>query len=501
MAVGKNILANITGRIWTMISIYIFVPLYISLLGVESYGVISFYTLLLTLLTFADAGLTATLNREFAKGDTNDIAYRQNLLRTFEYIYIAIGVFIVGLIFISAPFIVEKFIKSDSIPYSNLVKYVRIMGVVIAFYLFSSLYNGGLMGLQKQVLRNALQIFYGILRSGLVLIPLFWIRDLGFYFYWQLFSVIIYFFVLRHFVNNIVSVPKPVIPSFSYFSKIWKYALGMMAMAIIYAVNTQIDKLSISKLLSLTDFSHYSLAAMVGQGVLVLAMPIGMAFFPELTRLVALKDVDRSKQFYHKFSYIIAAITSSLTIIILLYANDYILIWTGNVTIAQSIVPTTILLTLGAMFMSVQLCPYYLALANAHTRTNVALGIFSILVIIPSLQFLIPKYGLLGAAIPWLIINFIATVLLGYIVMSKFMKGEFLRWFILDSILPILVSFSIGVLLSFLLKYCPEGIYYSVIYGLMIVFITVLANGYIFSRIYPEILHTPIVTQFLKKKK
>lgn len=499
MALGKNIVANIIGRIWSIISIYVFVPIYIQLLGVESYGVITFYTVMLTILSFADAGLTATLNREFARVKTDDPAYKQNLLRTFEYIYLLICIFLISAVFFGAHTIVDNFIKSDTILFDDLVRHVRIMGIIVSLSLVSSLYNGGLMGLQKQVLSNALMVIYSVLRSGLVVIPLIWIQDLNVYFYWQIASSVLYFIFLRYYLCRAIHIKNiPTQANLLYLKNIWKYAVGMVMMAVIYATNTQVDKLLVGNLLSLKYFSYYSLAAMVGQGVLVLATPIGVAFFPELTRLISIKDYDKSKQFYHKIAYLIAAVTSSLSVIFVFYAYDYIKIWTGDAVIAEAIAPATILLTMGAMFMSIQLCPYYLALSNGHTHTNVIMGIMTIILIVPSLQFLIPKFGLLGAAIPWFVINFTVTTLLAYIVMKKFMTGEFKRWLLWDSLLPILISFGVGGPLYLFSKLLPSGIY-NVIYGLIIVVSISGVNAYVLTRRYPEILTHPIVVRYIKK--
>lgn len=86
--VAKNIVANYLGKLWGFVSIFIFVRLYIDLLGVESYAIINFYTVILGLLVFADAGLTATLTRELAR-DIN-VEKKANLVYTFERIYLSI---------------------------------------------------------------------------------------------------------------------------------------------------------------------------------------------------------------------------------------------------------------------------------------------------------------------------------------------------------------------------------------------------------------------------
>lgn len=498
MAVQKNILANIIGRIWNIISIYLFIPLYIRFLGVESYGVISFYTLLLTLMAFADVGLSATLNREFAKVQ-DDPFYKQNLLRTFEYVYLGISIFIICLIFFTAPFIVKNFVKAETIPFTDLVRHIRIMGVIIAFYLTSTLYNGGLIGLQKQVLSNVLMIIYGVVRSGLVIIPLIWVRSLDFYFLWQLGAVIIYLITLRYYDTRLVFYSSPVKADYSYFKNLWKYALGMMLMAIIYSANTQIDKLFISNLLSLKSFTYYSLAGMIGQSVLLIATPIGIAIFPELTRLITLGNVDNAKKFFHKFSFLIASITSSIATVLIFYRYDYTLLWTKDSIISSAISYPTVLIVLGAMFMAIQLCPYYLALANGHTRTNVIMGITSIICVIPALYLLIPKYGLSGAALPWLVTNFINTILLGYIVIKKFLKGEFYKWCLYDSILPVFISFIIGIPLYFFMSFLPKGIF-TIIYGLVIITVICIVNGFIFIKRYPDVLNHPFISRLKKIK-
>ena len=89
----KNIIANYIGKIWGIISVFLFVPFYIKLLGIESYAVINFYTVVLTIMYFADGGLSATLNREIAR--TTDKKYIGNMLFTIEKVYLAICLFII----------------------------------------------------------------------------------------------------------------------------------------------------------------------------------------------------------------------------------------------------------------------------------------------------------------------------------------------------------------------------------------------------------------------
>ena len=63
----RNVTANLIGRIWSVVSVYVFIPAYLAFLGPEAFGLVGFYTTLVSVVAFADLGLTATLNREMAR--------------------------------------------------------------------------------------------------------------------------------------------------------------------------------------------------------------------------------------------------------------------------------------------------------------------------------------------------------------------------------------------------------------------------------------------------
>ena len=486
-SIHKNILANIIGKIWNIISVFIFVPIYLDFLGVESYGVISFYTVILTVLAFADAGLSATLNREFAREDGKDLGYNQNLLRTFEYLFFSISCLVAIGIFVLAPFIVSNFLKSNDIPFDELVFYVRIMGVIIVFQMGTSLYQGGLIGLQKQVLSNTLVVLYGIFRSVLVLIPLYFYRNLSLYFYWQLISILIFFFTTRYCVFKLIKVPNIQIKaSIFYLKRIWKYALGMVLMSVIYSVNTQLDKLSISNLMSLKDFSYYSIASMLGQSVLMIATPLGIAFYPEITRLVSLKKYIEVSNKFHLMSFFIATITSILSVVVILFSYDLVLLWTGDEIIASSISYPVLLLTLGNLFLSIQISPYYLALSHGHTQTNIIFGVLGILIVLPLLHFLIPSYGMIGAAFTWFVIRLAFTFFIGYVLISKYLKNEFFKWIFYDSFLPLFTTLFTALPIYYLVSDLEKG-WYVILYSFIIALTALIANVLVAKFINPSI--------------
>lgn len=423
----KNTIANVATKIWTILSLYLFVPIWIHFLGVEGYGVIAFYTILMTIMHFADAGLTATLTREFARGDIDD-QYRRDLLRTIEFIYIGIASILFLAVFALSGFFVEHFLKSNVFSYEELRLCVQIMGLTMAVQFIYSLYSGGLFGLQKQVLANTINIGYSISRSAIVVIPLLISPTIFSFFVWQLISIIISLVIIRYYlIQEITSQGTHFSFHFDYLQSIWKFAFGMMLMAIISALNTQLDKLVTGNVLSLQDMGYYSLASTVGIAVISITQPLGIAFYPELTRLLSC-DKKKMEQLLLLFTYVVSAISVAIGMTLFLYIDEFSYIWTHNQDIVQAVRIPARLLIIGNVLQSLQLSPYYLALANGHTKTNVKLGLIMLVFMIPAVYLITNKWGVNGTAIPYVIINICATIYLAFSIIGRFMDGKLYLW-------------------------------------------------------------------------
>src|SRR4051812_10464997 len=89
---GRNILANIFSNVWVTALLLLLTPLYISLLGVESYGLIGFYLSCIAILGILDMGISATAVREIAWLAARPEGKPQIpvLLRTLEVVYWAL---------------------------------------------------------------------------------------------------------------------------------------------------------------------------------------------------------------------------------------------------------------------------------------------------------------------------------------------------------------------------------------------------------------------------
>ncbi|HEX9021655.1 MAG TPA: oligosaccharide flippase family protein, partial [Nitrospirota bacterium] len=242
--VKRNIIANFVGQGWSALIGILFVPLFIKFLGIEAYGLIGFFAMLQAGFQILDLGLRQTMNREMARysvqpekaGEARDLA------RTLETVYWAIGIVISIAVVTAAPLIAGHWIKPGSIPVKTIQHAVMIMGVLVAIQWPLSLYEGGLMGLQKQMLNNGLKIGMTTF-STLGAIFILWkvSPTLMAFFTWQIIMSGIHLALLAVFLwRSLPSTDRS--PSFTprLLRNIWRFAAGMTGIAISAIILTQL---------------------------------------------------------------------------------------------------------------------------------------------------------------------------------------------------------------------------------------------------------------------
>lgn len=496
--INKNIIANYVGKLWGFISIFIFVRFYLEILGIESYAIINFYTVILGLLAFADAGLTATLNRELAR-DIDDIT-KSNLVYTFERIYIVICLAIIISICFFSNNLASNFLKSSHYSESDVAYYLCLMGGAIALQLYATLFEGGLLGLQQQVLTNKIKIIWSLFRSGLVLVPIYFIPQLELYFWWQIVcnAFLLYFFRKKLYLLLINSAP---IFSKELLESISKYALGMMGIALISGINIQIDKIVTSKYLSMELFGHYSIASLLAQLPVMIVTPIIIAIFPILAWYVSQGDQISVIKNFHKYSFMIAVIVAPIVFCIGLYSIPLVTLWTGKAEIAHSVDYVVKILIAGGFFLCLQLTPFYLALANGFTKINLYTGVFGIIVIIPLMIYSINHYGMIGASIPWMIINFVGFLVIGLYSVNKFLKGQVNFWLTWDIFIPVMITLIVGLTTELIFKNFHVE-YLFILKSFIIGILSVLFNILIQNIRNPEysMINMKLFYEFIKGK-
>ncbi len=442
--VRHNIIANFSGKAWSALMNLAFVPLYLKFMGIEAYGLVGVFISLTVLLSVLDLGLSTTLNRELARlSATSDNAKEmRDTVRTFETLYWIIGIILGGGVAALSPLIARYWLNSQGLSVSVVTQAVMLMGLLIAFQWPTSLYSGGLMGLQRQVLLNVVIATMATLKGvGAVLVLALFQPTIQAFFTWQILTTAALTFLLAICLWQAL----PAKHETGVFRKKlllsnWRFAAGMMGIGIMVAILTQLDKVILSRQLTLEMFGYYSIASLVGVGLNFLVNPIFSALFPRFTQLVAEGKQEDLAELYHRGCQFASVVILPFSIIIILFSPELLSLWLRNSVMVENIYMLVSLLAIGTTLNSIVALPYTLQLAHGWTKPTFYMNLFSLMLLAPMMTIMVHFWGGIGAPIAWIILNSGYVLIYVPFMHTRLLKTEMMRWYWVDVGLPLLAS-------------------------------------------------------------
>lgn len=470
-SLSKNIVANYVGQGWSALMGLLFIPLYIKFLGAEAYGVIGLYSVIYGVFNVLDFGFTATMNRELALYSVRVEKAREmrDFVRSLEVIYWVVGIFIGISIIGLAPFIADHWVNAQKISSDVIQRAIIMMGLLAFLQWPLSLYQGGLLGLQKQVLVNSLSATMNTIRSGGSVLILWLVSpSLIVFFYWQLVVAAIQVLITIAFLwKNLPKGDSIPVFRFDVIKRIWRFATGIGVASIMTLLRYQVDKIIVSKLVSLEMFGYYVIASSVGNALSSFGGPIFTATFPRLAVLIGGGDLERIKNFYHRSCQLVAAIAIPSALVVSLFSFELISLWTWNLETAKIVAPVLSVIAIGTMLNSLAGMPYDLQVAYGWTKLTVYKSLISFVILAPAIFFFTKTFGLVGAGFSWVLVNSGYILIEVPIMHRRLLKGEMRRWYVEDVGIPLLWTLLAVVLLRVIIP--QMGLSLSLIPVLMIV--------------------------------
>jgi len=460
--VKKNVIANYLGQGWSALMGLAFIPLYIKYLGVESYGLIGIFALLQGWLTLLDMGMTPALSREMARftGGAHESQSIRDLLRSIEIMGFGIAVVIALGIWAASGWLASDWLRAEKLPVGVVAQAFTIMGVVTAMRFIENIYRSSIVGLQRQVLLNIVLSVMATLRGLGAVGILIWVSPtIEAFFIWQgilsIITVGLFAAVLYHTL--------PVAENAARFSLtalkgIRQFAVGMMTITFLALLLTQVDKILLSRLLTLEAFGYYALAGTVANALYMLPGPVAAAFYPHFTELVEREDVAAMIAAYHKGAQLVTVLMGTAAIVLIVFGDAVMLLWTANPTLARQVVPLVAVLSLGTLLNGLMWIPYHTQLAYGWTSLTVKVAIFAVAVIVPAILWATPKYGAIGAAWVWVGLNAGYVMIDIYFMHRRLLPTEKWRWYRQDVAVPLIAGAVVAVLLRWATPVLPGAL-------------------------------------------
>jgi O-antigen/teichoic acid export membrane protein len=449
-ALKLNLFANFVGNGWAAAVQLICIPLYIKFMGVEAYGLIGFYVLVQSMVQILDLGLSPTINREMARYSVQpeNASEAHDLVRTLETGYWLIGVVIGAAILAASAWIATHWIKSNQIPTRDITRAVMLMGILSVFQWPISFYQGGLMGLGRQVLYNSVAISFSTISNvGAVLILWLASPTVSAFFLWltatNALKVACLAICLR---KTMPRAQRP--PRFDLvrIQNIGGFAAGMSGVAVCSLILSQSDKLILSKLLNLKVFGYYCLAGTLGTGLSMIVTAVFNTIFPRFSALAAAGNEEGLRHAYHRWTQLTALLILPVAAVLALSATQILQLWTRNPDVARHAGPIAALLVIGSALNGLTTIPYALQLAYGWVSITLRLAVSMVIITVPALWFLASSYGVLGAAAVWAGMNAVNMLLNVPLTHRRLLRGAAWQWWVDVSLplVPVLVIALVG---------------------------------------------------------
>lgn len=437
----RNLIANYLGQGWTGLMGLAFIPLYIKYLGIETYGLIGLFAVLQAWLVLLDMGMTPALGREMARftGGAHSAQSIRDLLRSIEVVALGVAIFIAAGIWAVSGWLASDWLKAENLSAQTVAQAFTVMGVVTSLRFAEGIYRSSILGLQRQVLFNVVNSAMATLRGvGAIAILVLVSPTIEAFFLWQGAVSILTLLVL--FWATYRALPKADQAgrfSLQALQGIGRFAGGMMGVTFLSLLLMQVDKIVLSKLINLSEYGYYMLAATVAGALYMVSSPIAQAWFPRLSELHALHDKPGLISTYHQGAQLVSVTMGSAAVVLIVFAEQIIHLWTQDAELARGTATLVSLLALGNLLNGLMWIPYQAQLAHGWTGLATRINVIAVLIIVPAILWAAPRYGAEGAAWVWVCLN-AGHVLIGiHFMYRKILQTEKWRWYKNDLIQPL----------------------------------------------------------------
>ena len=496
-SIKSNSIWNISNHLFSVVSLFFLFPFLIKNIGAASYGFFIFLSTINGIASVANFGFgEATLRYVALYYTKNEIPTIKNILSTSLLIYIVLGAFVGSMVYLLAPQI-SDLLKEKSIDSETAIYLIRVSVATFIVRFTFGIFAMVPQALQRFDISSKITIGETILRVALYVIVILKGYGLTGLVYSELLLALIYV-VTNYFITS------------SIFKKIWflgKFSKDLFKQIFsysIYAALTQIvgllwqysDRILLGYFIGSAAIAYFSVPQQIIFKILGVIAAGSAVLFPKFSVDVISEDI---KLIFKKYTLLFLMFSIIIFSTLSLIIPDFLTLWISP-EFAEQAKDIAIILAMSCIIRGA--FPIYQNLFKGIGKPKYNLYIItasSLTIVILDL-ILIPKLGLKGAGIAYLLSPLVGVVTIYFIYIKLFKES------IRQPVLLLLVSLLIGyitLILGFYLKaylnyqiawlsmILTSVVFASLLVGLLILYLTR------FSETYKEIVSVLQINQLL----
>jgi O-antigen/teichoic acid export membrane protein len=400
---SRNILYNGAGTGLTLLLSFVVVKFVYSRLGSDALGLIYLNTTL-TLLVLAglELGISVTTVREISVHHRSDPSYVTTLIRSASAIYWSLTALAGAILFFSAPWLVQHWLNLRELDPPKATVALQILAVAAVLTLPKVLYTSLFRGRQLMGINNGIDVGMSTVQQIGTVAIIAAHGDLVQVAIWIAACAVVGQLVYIGFALYLFGA-RALMPwlSIAVLRRNASFAIHMMSTSILSIVHTQTDKVTIAKLLPLSQFGYYGVASSVLARALLLTSAVAQASLPVLTDLHNTGDQSGMVRQYRKLQDLVCFATVPLFTALVFASRPLFSFLLDRAAAAQLIVPA-VLLAVGFYMNGTMTIPFMVSIATGRPGIASRTNLWALLLSVPTTILLILIFGLVGAAASWI---------------------------------------------------------------------------------------------------
>jgi len=456
----KNVIANYFGSGWSAGLSFVSIPFLLSMLGAESYGLVSFFFAIKAIATVFDFGLAVATNREVAFRLGRKDPSVPSLVKTVEVLNWIIGIIISLIVWSLLRVFIVDWVSAEGLTSDQLVMMSLLFAVSLGVSWPVVLYQNLLRSFGEHAAYNAALCLSSTLRNPGALFVL-WVFSpkIEVFMSWSLIVSVIEIMTYWTLVKGKIPLVSDSLVSFFNYKSLRgmkRFALGTGFSSIIASIIFQADKVLISKLLNLELLGYYSAILAIVGSFGKLTTPIVRAVFPHLALTYGSGHIDSVADIYKNHAHIVNGLLMPIVLALVTFGPQILELWLPPSVATDDLGDVLVLLAVAYMFYSLANMPIIILMVFKDVNILVISRIIALAFLIPLLQLLITNYGLEGAALA----VFSCSVFL-YVVLVVSVSRRIFPTYRMNELTmvvgPLLVSAPIFYLSKTVLTIWPDG--------------------------------------------
>ncbi len=442
----KNSIANVLGKLWGFFSVYAFTPIFLHLLGAESFGLITVYTTALAAVVIFDLGLSSVLQRELPRLKHDEVLSR-NLIALSLIIGYSIAFTLTTVCLLQIESIANHLLPNPTVNIENYSHAVALLLVAVFIQIPTSIYIATLMAREKQVLANKLLFLQGVART-VPAIGALHLYESTIYSYsiTQVGAAALTLFLCHRSVATREAPNTRILltrEAKELFVSNRNFQAGTVALSFLSVASTQIDKIFVTGVLGTKLLGFYAISSTIALLPLTLGIPVAMAFYPRLIAASAHKKINDFRFLYRTATGTISVIVFPVSAITVLAPDHVLNIWGIKSDVVAATTSATSILSIAQLLQATTIIPYYVCLCYGNVLPSIITSIIFISALILQYTLLSPLVSIEGISYAFLWAT--AITIPGYMlwVHRLHMREQFTYWLTHGVFTPTILSFSI----------------------------------------------------------